>query len=195
MRQIGQVPGALIVLIAVMAVGTVAHGDLASISIQQTRLTTPAPKPAPEQHSGSLNLLSDLNSLRYSAHGMTAASPEDDDAPPKNIHVLSDSHSSLTMCMSALVGLGFYCSVHRMRKFSITAVPEWYHSGGPIQIGHSLAINPENICPTPVCIFEQPVVVTEKPMPDFRRMVVASLWRESQFTSEVLTSRGPPLAC
>ena len=114
--------------------------------------------------------------------------------PPltQDAQILTDGQSSLSLCLSALIGLGLCSSAHCLKKLSFGFIPEWYHNGGPFQIGHSLAVSPESLCPAPACCFVQPVWAVEDSLPQYRLRTVASLWRKSQFTLCVLASRGPP---
>ncbi len=107
--------------------------------------------------------------------------------------ILTDGTGSSNLCLSALIGLGLCSSAHWVKRISFGFVPEWYHNGGPFQIGHSYAVTPESLCPVPVCCFVQPVCTVEDSLPQYRLGTVTSLWRKSQFTPTVLVPRGPPL--
>jgi len=109
--------------------------------------------------------------------------------PPQT---LTNGPSSLSLCLSALIGLALCNSGHWVKRISFGFVPEWYHNGGPFQIGHSYAVTPESLCPVPVCCFVQPVCTVEDSLPQYRLGTVTSLWRKSQFTPTVLVPRGPP---
>ena len=115
--------------------------------------------------------------------------------PPltQDAQILTDGQSSLSLCLSALIGLGLCSSAHCLKKLSFGFIPEWYHNGGPFQIGHSLAVSPESLCPTPACCFVQPVWAVEDSLPQYRLGIVTSLWRKSQFTPAVVAPRGPPV--
>lgn len=105
---------------------------------------------------------------------------------------LTDGPSSLSLCLSALVGLGLCSSAHCTRRFSFGVIPEWYHNGGPFQIAHSHAVMPDSLSPEPVHCFIQPVWPVEYITLQYRLRVTVSEWRESQFAPAVITSRGPP---
>jgi len=105
---------------------------------------------------------------------------------------LTNGPGSLSLCLSALMGLGLCGSVHWAKRLSFGFVPEWYHSGGPFQIGHSHALMPGSLSPVPACCFIQPVCMVEELISQYRQRVVMSLWRKSQFTPDVIASRGPP---
>ncbi len=109
----------------------------------------------------------------------------------QNPQILTDGTGSFSLCLSALIGLGMFSSAHLVKKLSFSFVPEWYHNGGPFQIGHSHAM-PESLCLTPVYCFIQPVFTVEDSLPQYRLGTVTSLWRKSQFTPTVLVPRGPP---
>jgi len=109
--------------------------------------------------------------------------------------VLTDTTTSLSLCLYALMGLGLYSSAHWIKKHSFQLVPEWYHAGGPFQIGHSLAVTPDDLCPTATRCFLQPTFVTETPIPIYHAGTREFLWRKSQFAPAVLVPRGPPVTC
>jgi hypothetical protein len=118
----------------------------------------------------------------------------DIEQPDEILHLQSftDGPGSLNLCLSALIGLGLCSSAHFVKKLSFSFVPEWYHNGGPFQIGHSLAITPESLCSSPVYCFVQPLCTAEDSFTQYRLRTVVSIWRKSQFTPSVIASRGPP---
>jgi len=121
---------------------------------------------------------------------------KDDDsqsAEIQHLQILTNGQGSLNLCLSALMGLGLCSSAHWVKRISFGFVPEWYHNGGPFQIGHSYAVTPESLCPVPVFCFIQPVCTVEDSLSQYRLRTVVSLWRKSQFTPTVLVPRGPPL--
>ena len=89
--------------------------------------------------------------------------------------ILTNGQGSLNLCLSALIGLGLCSSAHWVKRLSFGFVPEWYHNGGPFQIGHSFAVTPESLCPVPVCCFVQPVCTVEDSLPQYRLGTVVSL--------------------
>ncbi len=117
-------------------------------------------------------------------------------APAHFDQIASDSgQSSLSLCLSALVSLGLYTSMHSVKKLSFGFDPQWYHTGGPFRIGHSMAICLDSVCPVPVCCLAQPDHGVANTVPKTRFGTVVSQWRTSQFTPELLAARGPPVAC
>ena len=120
---------------------------------------------------------------------------KDDDsqsAEIQHLQILTNGPGSLNLCLSALIGLGLCSSAHWVKRISFGFVPEWYHNGGPFQIGHSYAVTPESLCPPPAFCFTQPVCTVEDSLPQYGLGTVVSLWRKSQFTPCVLAARGPP---
>jgi hypothetical protein len=95
----------------------------------------------------------------------------------EHVQSLGSGQSSLALCMSALMGLALCSSAHSLKTLSCGFAPEWYHSGGPIQIGHSLAIavNADGVCPVTACCFVQPVHAAEDVVPQYRTGTVVSL--------------------
>lgn len=108
------------------------------------------------------------------------------------LQTLTDSTSSLKYCLSALISLGLCCSGQWVKRLSLGFVPEWYHQGGPFQIGHSHALMPGALCLTQACCFIQPYCTEDSHLPQYFLKTIISLWRKSQFTPAVIASRGPP---
>ena len=106
--------------------------------------------------------------------------------------ILTDGQSSVNLYLSALISLGLCSYAHCLKKLHSNFISEWHHSGGPFQIGHSIAVSPDSICPAPVCAFIQPAHAAEDHVPQYRLGAIVSLWRKSQFTVTVLAPRGPP---
>lgn len=111
----------------------------------------------------------------------------------KPVQVLADHQSSLSLCLYVLMGIGLCKSVPSVRKLSLGCIPDWYHSGGPFQVGHSHVISPDCLYPAPVACFLQPESIERDFTPEYARGALASLVRESLFTPSLLASRGPPL--
>ena len=115
--------------------------------------------------------------------------------PARVTHSLIDmtgGPGSASLCLYALMGLGLWSAPHWIKKLHLGHIPEWYHDGGPFQIGHSLAISPESLCPIPVFCFVQPDDTAEELIRQSRFRTIASSWQKSQFTFDVLAPRGPP---
>jgi hypothetical protein len=64
--------------------------------------------------------------------------------------------NSAALALCALVTLGAYEGGRSLRRlYAAGAVPEWYHTGGPQQIGHATPFDLETPA-LPACVFEQP---------------------------------------
>ena len=107
---------------------------------------------------------------------------------------LTGGPDSSGMCLYALMSLGLCAAPHWVRRLSCGFTPEWYHEGGPFQIGHSHAATPESLCSLQVCFLAPPDDRAEDSLPQYRLGTFLSLWRKSQFTPSVIASRGPPLS-
>jgi hypothetical protein len=118
----------------------------------------------------------------------------DNAAKIENPVSLTSGYSSLNLCLTALISLGLCSSVHWVKRISLGFIPDWYHSGGPFQIGHSHALMPGTLCPAATCCFIQPHCAEDNHLPQYLVRTVKSLWRKSQFTPATLASRGPPHA-
>ena len=109
------------------------------------------------------------------------------------LRIVSDGQSSLALCLYALIGLGMFRSAPWVKKLSVGVLPDWYHSGGPGQIRHSLAISPD-CCPVPICCLVQPHHTREGSPSRYGQGIAVSFWRNSQCTPTVVAARGPPYA-
>lgn len=110
----------------------------------------------------------------------------------QNLRSLTDGPGSFALCLYALIGLGLCQAAPWVKKLSFEFIPEWYHDGGPFQIGHSHAVTPETLYPTPAYCFIQPACMVESHIPQYSLRTIVYLWRESQFTPDVIAARGPP---
>ena len=96
---------------------------------------------------------------------------------------------SVSLFFVALGGVGAWHVGRSARKLHLGTVPEWYHTGGPAQVGHAV---PLDLTFTPLyCRFEQPGcqrppvlgIARGAPAPDM----------QSQCCLRVLAPRPPPL--
>ncbi len=129
----------------------------------------------------------------YGSLHVSSMSRYDLDEPAQPVQTVSDSgQSSFSLCLSALVGLGLYGSMHNIKRLSLGFVPQWYHNNGPFQVGHSIAVDLDSSCPAPVCCFVQPIHGAADIALQRQFKTVVSLWRTSQFPPDLLATRGPP---
>jgi hypothetical protein len=105
---------------------------------------------------------------------------------------LAEGQGSFGLCLYALLGLGLCRSAPLVRKLSFGCIPDWYHHGGPFQIGHSHVIGPDCLCSATVVCFIQPDCTADGLSPQYYWGTIASLLQKSQFSPTALASRGPP---
>ena len=74
----------------------------------------------------------------------------------REVHVLPGAPSSLALFLSAMGGLGLWQMGRSARKIHLANVPEWFHTGGPVRIGHSTPVEPDLAANLPACRFDQP---------------------------------------
>ncbi len=141
--------------------------------------------------SGCLGV-SDLSGIAPGSLSIVTDEAAEEADAAQAAQITSDNQNSLHLCVYALLSMGLCRSAPYVKKFSLGIVPQWYHDGGPFQIGHSQAISPDCLDSAPVYCFIQPDVAANNPMPKYRLGSVVSLWRTSQFTPTTLASRGPP---
>ena len=108
---------------------------------------------------------------------------------------LGDDQGSFGLCLYALLGLGVCRSAPWLKKLHFGVIPDWYHTSGPFQIGHSHVIGPDCLCSAAAVCFVQPQDTAQDFLPQYYWRTIASLLRTSLFRPNVLASRGPPLDC
>jgi hypothetical protein len=187
-----------LVLVCVAVLGGIARADMMPVSPagvecrqrQDVHTTDQARTAEPSSPFDYTSMMyPDVGTIQFAPTAGDNFSQTSETQPPA---ILTDGQSSLSLCLSALVGLGLCSSAHCLKKLHLAHIPEWYHPGGPSQIGHSLAVNPDSVCPMPAYCFVQPTHAAEDLMPQYRSGTIRSLWRKSQFTPDVIASRGPP---
>lgn len=189
----------LILAVGVLALGAPIQADMMPVSALGAGHQQPAPTCIPANVEGTefggaiahCAGAADFTpfSFEFLPKGTVEASQTSETQPSL---ILTDGQGSLSLCLYALISLGLCRSAPWVKRFSFGVIPEWYHNGGPSQIGHSLAISPNCLCTAVVC-FIQPDRIADDPIPQYRQRTVTSLWRESQFAPTLLASRGPPL--
>ncbi|MBN1506439.1 MAG: hypothetical protein JW955_06315 [Sedimentisphaerales bacterium] len=109
------------------------------------------------------------------------------------LQVMAYEPGSLNLCLYALIGLGLCRTAPWVKRLSFGFIPEWYHDGGPYQIGHSHAIGPEFPCCAMIRCFVQPEYTGLDLLPQYYLGKVASLLHQLLFVPGRLASRGPPV--
>jgi hypothetical protein len=173
------------------------HADMMPISrLDSVSRQLPAVRPGCDLHQAdlsrrfsSLGNVPGLDTLPLgSVVGANANSGHAAEAQP--VHILTSGGGSLDLCLYALLGLGLFTYVPCAKNVALSSVAKWYHKAG-LQIGYDHAIEPESLYCAAVCFF-QPVCTGDTPIRQSRWGTVASLLRNSEFTRNVLSSRGPP---
>lgn len=113
-----------------------------------------------------------------------------DSAPHQVIRQIPPLPGSATLFLSAMLSMGgWYLLRSSARYLNFAALPEWYHTGGPAQIGHAVPFDID-LSASPLCCFEQPA--GERPtLYRVRRELPPC--RDVQCFLSIVAPRGPPL--
>jgi len=140
--------------------------------------------------------LDDVNALLPSfSHGLfglaqpTVALPSDVAPADASLRELPPAPSSMALVLSALATLGAYQGVRSVKRLHLNFTPDWYHTGGPTQIGHATPFDLEFGGALPVCEFDEPVA-----MPAFTYRIPRELGSRLRSQCFLLTNspRAPP---
>jgi hypothetical protein len=189
------------VLVAVLVVTATVDADMVPVPpmdagyrpLPQTCIPTDPRLPSSSDSYAGFAGIGDLGSLLVGFPPQPNNAEAGQTSETRPAHILTDRQNSLSLCLYALLSVGLCQSVPLVKKLHFGCIPDWYHSGGPYQIGHSFAIAPDCLSPAPVCCFVQPDQPWESSSPQYCQGTVVSLWRRSQFTPTTLAPRGPPL--
>jgi hypothetical protein len=109
---------------------------------------------------------------------------------PPNIRALPPPPGSSTLLLCGLGSLGAWQLTRSVRRLSLSAVPDWFYTGGPNQIGHAVLIDLD-ASTLPMCCLDRPV----EPQTDSKHCGwqddEPSCW-DAQFVPAVSAPRGPP---
>jgi hypothetical protein len=186
-------------LIGFLLFGGIVYADMVPVCKLNTERQTKYACDRTKEQCTPLSCLCDTPTVADLDFGMVRFLPrasadiEQPDQVPHAIE-LTDGPGSASLCLYALMSLGLFSAPHWIKKLHIGHIPEWYHNGGPFQIGHSFAVSPESLCSVPVYCFVQPNDTAERLIPQYRLRTIVSSWRKSQFTPDLIASRGPPLS-
>jgi hypothetical protein len=187
--------------IVALAVASVVHADMMPVYLSEGGSPQPislCDRTVAEQPSDSNWSATFLDAVALDALtvGLLPAARADagDGGAAKPLRVLTDRQDSFSLCLYTLMGLGLCRTAPWIKRLCVGCIPDWYHSGGPHQIGHSFAISPDCLSPALSYCFIQPdsVPAAEDSAPQYRGGIIMSVWRKSQFTPSVVASRGPP---
>jgi hypothetical protein len=110
---------------------------------------------------------------------------------PRDLAVrpLPPAPSSLSLVLSALATLGAYQGSRSFRRLHLSSAPDWYHTGGPAQVGHVTPFDLE-FGTLPLCVFDQPVA---RPAFAYRVPRERASRLHCQHFLSIESPRGPPL--
>ncbi len=173
--------------VAALAVAGVVQADLMPVSSLQTDGVAIPSDLREVPAASSATAVPDLEGIG------TVASPDEEEVASEGpiVQPLVDRSNSLDLCLYALIGLGVCRSGQLVRRPSLGFIPEWYHTGAPLQIGHSHVVGPDAHCLAAIC-FVQPDSGEIPVIPQHRHGTIIPHWRCSQYTPSVLASRAPP---
>ncbi len=142
---------------AVSAFGGLAHVDEPSVA---TANAVPAPAVSGPIAPGLTETLR-LAGVDFACGGLTrsaaALAPpavaETSDEPDA-LRQLPEAPSSLVLGLTALAGLGLYHAGQTIRKVQFAPAPDWYHTGGPQQIGHATPLDLDS-WDLPLCVLDE----------------------------------------
>jgi hypothetical protein len=93
----------------------------------------------------------------------------------------------LSLLFSAMVSAGGWHLLRSARHLHFGALPAWYHTGCPEQIGHAVPFD-FDFTALPLCCFEEPV--GERPFYHVRREQAPRC--DTQYVLTLAAPRGPP---
>lgn len=185
----------VIMICAVLALAGILRADMMPVNGPQA-VCRPAvhSDPAVDEPTGAVALadvsgVADLGSLPFGFLPQTKANPEPA-VEAESCPILTDGADSFSLCLYALMGLGVCRSAPWVKRLHLGHIPDWYHHGGPYQIGGSHAISPDCLGSHLIC-FIQPDM-PEHSESNHHQGTFAPLLRKSLCKPTILASRGPP---
>ena len=140
--------------------------------------------------------LDDVNALLPSfSHGVfglaqpLVALPSESRPGDASLRELPPAPSSMALVLSALATLGAYQGVRSVKRLHLNFAPDWYHTGGPTQVGHATPFDLEFGGALPVSEFDKPVT---RPAFAYRIPREPRSRLRSQFFLLTESPRGPP---
>lgn len=102
--------------------------------------------------------------------------------------VLTRTPSSLLLGLTALAGVGLYHAGQSIRRVQAPLVADWYHTGGPQQIGHATPLDLDTL-DLPPCVLDP---LAHVPDCTTRFAFEADLRIPSEDLPHTTAPRGPP---
>lgn len=123
--------------------------------------------------------------------GSIVGDEQESPAATRVIRELPGLPSSSELFLSAMLGMGAWQLVRSTKHLHLASVPEWYHHGGPTQIGHAVPCDLQ-FAPAVLCVFDRPAVgVTLRPERTWADYV--PIKSDQPFLRSSVALRGPPL--
>jgi len=163
------------------------HGDIAHPRwVQSAR---PVGLVSPD--SNPRDLLNAALGITLTPPAIDSSTPTEPEAKPT---VLPADMSSITMFLTGLGSLGAWQFVRSARntKFHLGHMPDWYHTGGPMQVGGVSAIDPNLVAPAMVSIGD---LLAEQSTQLFLRGAAPPRLRSQCSTPALAAPRAPPHLC
>ena len=189
----------ILVAVCMWFVTPVVYGDMTPLS----RLSYAYQDPSQNLRSEEILLHGDLSdkivfsgviNVNYNSFGLISESNTGIEQNSKNRHMLISrpDSGSRSLCLYTLIGLGLCSSVTWVKKISFGFIPQWYHEGGPHQVGHSYAVMPGTLKSVPICCFLRSDYIGESLLSRYYKGIGISFLRNSLYTQDMLSYRGPP---
>ena len=187
-------PRLILVLSLALVSAGIARADLASVP---PRVAATAATTSVDTERGDFNEGRHADDVFWPAASLPdeLLTPEAPPAPPRpSAQSLPSAPSSATLCLSAFAGFGVWQLSRSARKIHLGSLPEWYHDGGPAQVGHATPFDLSfNFSAFPVCHFEAPEPAGDRrPVPNWWLRHAPRHPFHSQFTLLTADPRGPP---
>jgi hypothetical protein len=188
-----------LIAIIVAAMATIAHADLVSDpwaqagvgheSMAQASCAERQIVPVSQHSHYAMWLGADLPAA-FALPDLPSPSPES----RAQIRELPPAPGSAALCLWALGGLGMWHLGRSARKIHLGTMPEWYHTGGPTQVGHVTPLDLEfNSSAMPICRFEAPVAAGDDQLPPWWQQLEPRERLRSQYFPLIADPRGPPV--
>jgi hypothetical protein len=131
--------------------------------------------------------------LPVAALGGVAGSQPSSETPHQSqvVRQLPPGPSSISLFFTAIGGLGACRFGRSAKKFRFGSLPDWYHTGDPIQIGHASVIGLNGQIPAPH--YDQPPGDDDSAHPSFRYALHPLGRLRAQCFGIAVDVRGPPL--
>ncbi len=165
--------------------------DLGGASSQLNRLRADCPSASSSNvRLGSLEIV-DFNRLFVGLGPAPSAQTGQADGT-KSPQILADKQNSMSLCLYALLGLGLCRSAPWLKRLHFGGLPDWYHGGGPHQVGHSLSVAPDCRASVPSPCFAPLAYESASTSPVGFARTIMSLLKGPPIALWELGSRGPP---